>query len=189
MRTGPTIGIRVPQNETLRMQATSPLASHLANPKPRAPMFLRPAELAEDGRIVITLLTATPELAAWTLASDGVTPCEVIEHRDGPMVGIDRVAGESFEVNRDTQIVCKLNGAFTCDENHGRLSKVGSTTISACPMPMYIVSAGYHHELASALCTCVFEVMTSRFLPQHLRLQLRIRRSPCFSTASCKHRC
>jgi hypothetical protein len=27
------IGIRVPQNETLRMQATSPLADHLANPK------------------------------------------------------------------------------------------------------------------------------------------------------------
>jgi hypothetical protein len=31
------IGIRVPQHETLRMQATSPLASHLANPKPTGP--------------------------------------------------------------------------------------------------------------------------------------------------------
>jgi hypothetical protein len=31
------IGIRVPQHETLRMQATSPLASHLANPKSSGP--------------------------------------------------------------------------------------------------------------------------------------------------------
>lgn len=31
------IGIRVPQHETLRMQATSPLASHLANPKSTGP--------------------------------------------------------------------------------------------------------------------------------------------------------
>ena len=31
------IGIRVPQHETLRMQASSPLASHLANPKSKGP--------------------------------------------------------------------------------------------------------------------------------------------------------
>ena len=72
-------------------------------------MFLWRAELAEEWADGQKLLTATPELAAWTLASDGVTPCDVIEHRDGTLVGINRVVGESFEVTRDTQIVCKLN--------------------------------------------------------------------------------
>ena len=72
-------------------------------------MFLWRAELDEHWADCQTLLTATPELAAWTLASDGVTPCDVIQHRDGPLVGINRVDGESFEVTRDTQIVCKLN--------------------------------------------------------------------------------
>ncbi len=72
-------------------------------------MFLWRAELDEHWADCQTLLTATPELAAWTLASDGVTPCDVIQHRDGPLVGINRVDGESFEVTRDAQIVCKLN--------------------------------------------------------------------------------
>jgi hypothetical protein len=72
-------------------------------------MFLWRAELGEHWADCQTLLTATPELAAWTLASDSVTPCDVVVHRDGSMVGIDRVAGELFAVNRDTQIVCKLN--------------------------------------------------------------------------------
>jgi hypothetical protein len=72
-------------------------------------MFLWRAELDEHWANCQTLLTATPELAAWKLASDGVTPCDVVVHRDGSMVGIDRVAGEAFAVNRDTQIVCKLN--------------------------------------------------------------------------------
>jgi hypothetical protein len=72
-------------------------------------MFLWRAELGEHWADCQTLLTATPELAAWTLASDGVTPCDVVVHRDGSMIGIDRVAGEAFAVNRDTQIVCKLN--------------------------------------------------------------------------------
>ena len=78
-------------------------------PSLRAPMFLWRAELDEHWADCQTLLTATPELAAWTLASDGVTPCDVIQHRDGSLVGINRVAGESFEVTRDAQIVCKLN--------------------------------------------------------------------------------
>jgi hypothetical protein len=72
-------------------------------------MFLWRAELGEHWADCQTLLTTTPELAAWTLASDGVTPCDVIQHRDGSMVGINRVAGEAFAVNRDAQIVCKLN--------------------------------------------------------------------------------
>jgi hypothetical protein len=72
-------------------------------------MFLWRAELGEHWADCQTLLTATPELAAWTLASDGVTPCDVVVHRDGSMIGIDRVAGEAFAVNRETQIVCKLN--------------------------------------------------------------------------------
>jgi hypothetical protein len=72
-------------------------------------MFLWRAELGDHWAVCQTLLTATPELAAWTLASDGVTPCDVVVHRDGSMVGIDRIAGEAFAVNRDTQIVCKLN--------------------------------------------------------------------------------
>jgi hypothetical protein len=55
------------------------------------------------------MLLATPELAAWTLASDGVTPCDVIQHNDGMLVGINRVDGDSFEVSRDSQVVCKLN--------------------------------------------------------------------------------
>jgi len=55
------------------------------------------------------MLLATPELAAWTLASDGVTPCDVIQHNDGMLVGINRVDGDSFEVSRESQIVCKLN--------------------------------------------------------------------------------
>lgn len=33
----------------------------------------------------------------------------MIQHDDGTLVGINRVAGESFEVMRDAQIVCKLN--------------------------------------------------------------------------------
>lgn len=72
-------------------------------------MFLWRAELDEHWSDCQILLTATPELAAWTLASDGVTPCDVITHRDSSMVGIDRVAGEAFAVNRDMQVVCKLN--------------------------------------------------------------------------------
>lgn len=72
-------------------------------------MFLWRVELGDHWADCQTLLTATPELAAWTLASDGVTPCDVIQHRGGSLVGINRVAGESFEVTRDAQIVCKLN--------------------------------------------------------------------------------
>ena len=55
------------------------------------------------------MLVATSELAAWTLASDGVTTCGVIEYHDGALVGIDRLNGVSFDVTRDGQIVCKLN--------------------------------------------------------------------------------
>ena len=55
------------------------------------------------------MLLATSELATWTLASDGVTTCEVIQHRDGALVGINRLHGESFDVMRDGQIICKLN--------------------------------------------------------------------------------
>ena len=55
------------------------------------------------------MLLATPELAAWTLASDGLTPCDVIQHNDGMLVVINRVDGDSLEVSRDSQVVCKLN--------------------------------------------------------------------------------
>jgi hypothetical protein len=72
-------------------------------------MFLWRAELGEHWADCQTLLTATPELAAWTLASDGVTPCDVVVHRDGSMVGIDRVAGEAFAVNRDAQSATKVS--------------------------------------------------------------------------------
>jgi hypothetical protein len=51
----------------------------------------------------------TSELATWTLASDGVTVCDVVSHDDGTLAGIDRVHGESFAVERASQIVLKLN--------------------------------------------------------------------------------
>ena len=78
-------------------------------PSLKAPKFLWQAELAEQWSACQSLLIATSELAAWTLASDGVTTCEVVEHGDGSFVGIDRLHGESFDVTRDSQIVCKLN--------------------------------------------------------------------------------
>jgi hypothetical protein len=52
---------------------------------------------------------ATSELAAWTLANDGVTTCDVIQHHDKTFVGINRFDGDSFEVMRDSLVVCKIN--------------------------------------------------------------------------------
>ena len=67
------------------------------------------AELANDWELCHQFLSATPDLAAWTLASDGVTACDVIEHADGTFVGIDRLHGETFDVCRSDLAICKLN--------------------------------------------------------------------------------
>lgn len=92
-------------------------------------MFLWRAELAEEWADSQKLLTATPELAAWTLASDGITPCDVIEHHDGTLVGINRVVGESFEVTRDTQIRPRV---LSCNRSQRR-SKARIAKVSRSP--------------------------------------------------------
>ncbi len=78
-------------------------------PSLKGPLFLWQAELDDQWSEYQSLLTPTSELAAWTLANDGGTTCEVIEHTDGTLVAMNRTRGESFEVRRDSQIVCKLN--------------------------------------------------------------------------------
>lgn len=78
-------------------------------PSGRAPRFLWQAELGEHWSECQCLLTDTSELATWTFASDGVTVCQVVEHSDGTFVGIDVENGDSFYVQREGQVVCKLN--------------------------------------------------------------------------------
>jgi hypothetical protein len=78
-------------------------------PSGKAPRRLWQAELSEHWDLCQPLLTVTSELATWTLASDGVSACEVVSHDDGTLVAIDRIQGESFEVERSSQIVLKLN--------------------------------------------------------------------------------
>lgn len=140
-------------------------------------MFLWRAELGEHWENCQTLLTATSELATWTLASDGVTPCDVVVHRDGSMVGIDRVAGEAFAVNRDPQIVCKLNlrslAAKITETLEGRIDfnlnspdanvhRIGRLPPKLASAPMHLCVRGDDESLltvASSLASSTFVVV------------------------------
>ncbi len=69
------------------------------------------SELGEHWGLCHQFLSATPDLAAWTLASDGATACEVVEHDDGNFVAINRLQGEVFDVKRSDLTVCTLSVA------------------------------------------------------------------------------
>ncbi|MBB3204986.1 hypothetical protein FHS27_000753 [Rhodopirellula rubra] len=78
-------------------------------PSLRAPRRAWQAELGEHWELCHQFLSATPDLAAWTLASDGVTACDVVEHDDGTFVGINRLQGETFDVERNELTICTLS--------------------------------------------------------------------------------
>ncbi|XZE35824.1 hypothetical protein SH501x_001368 [Pirellulaceae bacterium SH501] len=78
-------------------------------PSLKAPRFLWEAELGELWSECQSLLTPTSELATWTFASDGVMVCDVVQHGDGTFTGIDYENGDSFDVERESLLVCKLN--------------------------------------------------------------------------------
>ncbi|TWT80542.1 hypothetical protein CA13_19870 [Planctomycetes bacterium CA13] len=80
-------------------------------PSLRAPRRVWQAELGEHWELCHQFLSATPDLAAWTLASDGVTACEVVEHSDGSFVGINRLQGEVFDVQRSDLTIWTLSVA------------------------------------------------------------------------------
>ncbi|WP_146536963.1 hypothetical protein [Rubripirellula reticaptiva] len=80
-------------------------------PSLRAPRRAWQVELGEHWELCHQFLSATPDLAAWTLASDGVTACDVIEHDDGTFVGINRLQGEVFDVERNELSICTFSVA------------------------------------------------------------------------------
>lgn len=84
-------------------------------PSLRAPRQLWQAELADHWKRCHPFLRATPTLATWTFASIGASTCEVIEHDDGMLVAVDRLHGETFEVDRNDLVVYRLdvNALFT----------------------------------------------------------------------------
>ncbi|WP_145418421.1 hypothetical protein [Planctomycetes bacterium K23_9] len=80
-------------------------------PSLRAPRRAWQVELGEHWELCHQFLSATPDLAAWTLASDGVTACDVVEHDDGTFVGINRLQGEVFDVERNELTICTFGVA------------------------------------------------------------------------------